>query len=119
MPALGSLVEDVRRTVDAARSALGGVVSVVEWVKVLQPLADAALRGDRSAERELARIAEDGTELPAARGAARLLLEYVSTRRKAGMAATQVGVGLYPGQVNPLIVGGVVLMALLLWRRKG
>lgn len=85
---------------------------------MLRPLADAALRGDRGAYAELERLATDPAELPAVNTAARLLLEYVKLRRTVGTTATKVGVGLYPGQVNPLILVGVVLLALVFLRRR-
>lgn len=115
---LGNLVEDARRTIAAAKLALGTVVSVTEWTKMLQPLADAAIRGDRSALAELELLATSPTESPATQAAARILLEYVRVRRTVGTATTRAGLGIYPGQVNPLIWVGLVLVGLILWRGR-
>ena len=111
-------MEDARRTIEAARAAVGAVVSVTEWTRMLQPLADAAIRGDRTALAELQRLATSPTESPATNAAARILLEYVNVRKQAGTAATKFGVGLYPGQVNPLVLVGAALVILVLWRRR-
>jgi hypothetical protein len=115
---LGNVLDDARRTIAAAKLAVGSVVSVTEWVKVLQPLADAAVQGDASALAELERLASSPTELPATNAAARVLLEYVKARKQIGTTATRAGIGIYPGQVNPLIWVGVAFAVLLLWRRR-
>jgi len=115
---LGNIIDDARRTIEAAKMAVGSVVSVTEWTKLLQPLADAALRGDANALTELQRLATSPTELPATNAAAKLLLEYVNLRKKVGIAATKAGVGIYPGQINPLVWVGVAFGVLLLWRRR-
>lgn len=118
-PSLGNVVEDARRIVQAARAAMGTVVSVAEWTRMLQPLADAAVRGDASAYGELQRLATSPAETPATNAAARVLIEYVNVRRTTGTAVTRFGLGINPGQVNPLLLVGVVLVALVLWRRRG
>lgn len=115
---LGNIVDDARRTIAAAKAAVGAVVSVTEWTQMLQPLADAAIRGDASSLAELQRLASSPAESPATNAAAKILLEYVAVRKQVGSATTRAGLGLYPGQVNPLIWVGVVLVGLILWRRR-
>jgi len=113
-----SFVEDVARTVQSGQAALQSVVGVAAEIERLRPLADRALRGDRSADAELAGLATDPYQPAATNAAARLLIEYVRLRKKVGTAATGAGLGIYPGQVSPLILAGVVLLLLVVWRRR-
>lgn len=107
-------VQDVTRTV-------GGILEGTEVdviLRELQPLTEAALQGDHQAFATLQWIANNTEQSLLRQYTAKALVRYVTLRRAAGTTATQVGVSLYPGQVNPLLLAGAALLGVILLRRR-
>lgn len=113
-----SFLDDVTSVVASAKTLVGSFDGLKEQIAALQPLADRALLGDSGADATLRGMMTDPTQPPVVQAAARILVEYVTARKKIGLVATGAGVGLFPGQVTPLVVVGVGLFLLLLWRRR-
>lgn len=113
-----SFIDDVSKVVSSAKTLIGSFDGLKDHIEALQPLANRALLGDRSAETTLRQLVTDPTQPAVVQAAARILVEYVETRKKLGNLAAGAGVGLYPGQVAPLVLVGAGLVLLLLWRRR-
>lgn len=113
-----SVVTDVEQAVRVASTAFQAVRSTAEWYQILSPLRDAALLGDVTASAKLDQYAQRDPD-PARMAAARLLVGEIQLRKQVGQGIAQAGVGIYPAQATqPVLILGVILLALLFWKGR-